>query len=113
MKPFRLNLKEIRRAFEDGTTIVVRQQASGLYMVAAVDLATRLPVFKPSYVERDQVPAAVAAEVRMLDRCGWGGRGARASRERNLCTPHIVSAPSTEAEIAASDNKVIRDSHKL
>ena len=85
MNPIRINPNEASRAFESGITIVVRRQTSGLYMVAAINLATRLPVFKPSYVGRGQVAAAVAEEVRMLDKCGWGGKGSRASRERRSC----------------------------
>lgn len=86
-RPIRLTEKEKKRAFHDphygrSYTIAVRRQADGQYMVAVVNLDGRI-WSRPSYVEsKDLVPAAVAAQVRWLDKMSMGGRGARASRER-------------------------------
>ena len=69
----KLTDKEKSRAFPDGTTVIVRPQAWGGYMVAAVDIHTGEPVFVASFVEsKEGISAAVAAEVRMLDKCGMG-----------------------------------------
>lgn len=83
MKTIRLSVKEIRRASEDGCTIVARRQENGLYMVALVDVATGMPVFKPSFVEKADISEAVKNELRMGDKCGgMGGKMASASRHR-------------------------------
>jgi Glu-tRNA(Gln) amidotransferase subunit E-like FAD-binding protein len=85
MKPIKLSAKEIRRASDDGYTVVTRPQPDGLVMVAIVNLKTCLPVFKPSFVTKDLVSKAVAEDVRMLDKCGLGDHMAWASRDRNFC----------------------------
>lgn len=85
MKPIHITSKEARRA-SGGLTIVVRGQANGLYMVAAVRVQTGLPVFRPSYVEREDIAQAVGAELRMVDKCGFICPMASASRHRNYCT---------------------------
>lgn len=81
MKPMNISPKEVSRA-SGGLTIVVRGQTNGLYMVAAVSLRTKLPVFKPSMVERSQVSRAVRDELRMVDKCGFNCPMATASRAR-------------------------------
>jgi hypothetical protein len=89
MKPYRLTAKEIARAFEDGTTVVVRRikgrgSMEGSRQVSVVDTESGLPVFqRRAVVEYDEgTGAEVASTVRMLDKCGMGGQGASASRHR-------------------------------
>jgi len=84
MKPINLTQKEIQRAC-DGLTVVVRLQAStNLYMVAAVNVQTGLPVFKPSMVSKSEIHKAVRTELRMASKCGMGGSMADASRFREV-----------------------------
>lgn len=86
MKPINLTDKEIRRA-SGGLTIIVRRQAAGGYMVAAVVVETGMPALKPSFVERSEVAKTVKSELRMIDKCGFNCPMASASRDRFFCTP--------------------------
>lgn len=84
MNPIRITNKEARRA-SNGLTVVVRPQPSRQFMVAIVRVATGLPVFPPSFVERSGVSRAIGEDLRMIDKCGYDCPMASASRTRNFC----------------------------
>lgn len=81
MKPINITAKELARS-DEGLTIVVRRQPSGLYMVAAVSLSTCLPIFRPSFVAKQDIGQAAQQELRMADKCGRSSGLTDSSRHR-------------------------------
>ncbi len=82
-RPLRLTSKELGRAGE-GWAIVVRPQASGTIMVAAINVDTGLPFGPkvPFVDDRSEIQDAARMELRMLSKMGLGGSMADASRMR-------------------------------
>lgn len=82
-RPIRLTPKELARA-DEGWTIVVRPQASGKIMVAAVNVETGMPFGPkvPFVDDQSEIQEAARQILRMLSKMGMGGNMADASRMR-------------------------------